>query len=432
MKNFPFVLPDEDYRAYRPDGVFKQDLLLHKHAQVVFPRLLDASEPPFSVGLDATLSEADQQFAFSLVQLLQTYQVMEPSDCSMSTGVFETAILYEHHPYIEVLLEFLLRRLGCSFLRARRVAAEIFMLRSCVRIPPRDISSTRSHHSIFSLAESALEVLRPLQTLCTQTVGKPVLPAEEMQSARKAAQRLIEDLQHFFRSDEVRAYLDLRAKTYCQVFNRTVQYAESIVERYRECSMVMTELRFAGGRWNDDGIRHCADQVGGLMSKCFKALNKQDILGHAWRLDAVLAGTKHDPIGTTVWRVRWLTFVREEELGPACYGDELAAILLAGAQEALAGISSSPSLSSAVIKDMTALIFEQPPATGGSAGVAGYKQLIERWVYELSMGEIYHRIRVLKGGRPMMCGRGHPSDGRSKKQSTSSNTVSRRRFDSAS
>lgn len=416
MKNFPFDLADEDYLAYRPGGTIKQDLLLHQHAQTVFARLQGSSELPFH---GVWISDSDQQFARSLVELVQTYLVLELSNFSTSARFFETTILYEYHPYIEVLLEFLLRRLGCTLWGTRGEVAEALTLRSCTRIPLQDMNFRRNDHSIFSLAECALEVLNPLQMLYTQPVSRAIQQTQETQLALTHAQRLIMDLQRFIRSVEVSAYLELREKTYCQVFNRTVQYAESIVACYRECSMVITELRFAGDSWNDVGIRDCADRVGGLMSQCYTRARTQGVIGHAWRLDTVLAATERDPIGRVVWRVRWLTFVREEELGSACKGEEIAAILVAVAKEVLIGISSPSSFSSAVIKDMTPLFFEQPPVTESSEVVATYQQLIQRWVYELSMGEIYHRIRVLKGGRPMMCGRGHPSDGRPKKKSAS-------------
>ena len=434
MREFPFYVSDEDFRAYRPywpEEVPRYHELMHQCATKVFRTLLNSGLPPFTILPNtAKLPAADHTFACQLVDLLMYYQALERMNPSSTTSALETSILYEYHPYIEVLREFFLRRHGyATFEYKMRPPLPPPRPPKHYKRPVFDGSIPHEDNkNLFLLPSIPILGLQPLRDVLDSRVR---LNRVEALRILEETQFLIADLQSFLKSTEAKEYLVLREKTYSRVFDKTIEYAESIVKHYGQCGMVMTELRFAGNRWDDDGIRDCADRVGDLMSLCFDSVRKQGVLGHAWRLDTVLTETKSNFFGKTVWRVRWLTFVRLAQYGPAMSGEVIATHLRVKAERSLVGLAVSMDFSSAVIKSMTKLSVESQLLSESSGSVAGYKQVIERWVYELSIGEIYHRIRILDGGRPMMCGRGHPSDGRPKKQRISKKAVSLSRVDSA-
>lgn len=413
MRTFSFALSEKDYRVYHPkQRLLEADMWLYQRALEVFPRLLSSDRLPFSPRPDVRHSFPDSRFARYFVALADAYRMLEQIGFNPAPRV-TTSILYEYHPHIEVLLEFLLRREGHTIFGVRADASASRALQPCRRIAQQDLPVGRPSDSIFSLSACAIRVLAPLHALAMPNITRPP-DTTEMQSIQYARQ-LVHGLKAFFGSKEVKEYLVLREKTYSNVFDKTVQYGVSIVERYDHCFMVMTELLFPGEDWDDAAIRDCAHRVGGLFKQLVPAVKQRGVLGHAWRLDTIRDRyTQSSPL-INVWRVRWLTFVQQGPTGPAMTGEEIAASLHAEAEKLLEGISPSPSLASAVIKDMTPLSVEPPPVSGSSEDIKDYRQLIEDWVFELSMVEIYRRIRVMEGSRPMMCGRGHPSDGRVKR-----------------
>lgn len=434
MRKFPFYVCDEDFRAFRPywpeEGARNHELM-HQCAAKVLHTLLNSGLPPFTLLSNTSkLPVADHTFACQLVDLLRNYQALESLNPRSTTGTLETSILYEYHPYIELLREFFIRQHGYT----------TFEYKAYQPLPPPQPPKRYMRPvfdgSILQEANNSLLLLPAMPILGLQPLsdfldGRVKLSRKDALKILEETRSLITDLHSFLKSTEAKEYLVLREKTYSRVYDKTIQYAKSIVERYGQCAMVMTELRFAGDCWDDESIRDCADRVGGLMSLCFESARRQGVLGHAWRLDTVLTETKSNFLGKTVWRVRWLTFVRLGLYGPAMSGEMIATHLHVKAERSLAGLAVSMDFSSAVIKSMTKLSVESQSVSESPEGVAGYKQAIERWVYELSIGEIYHRIRILEGRRPMMCGRGHPSDGRPKKQRMSKKGVSLSRVDSA-
>ena len=410
MRTFSFDLSKEDHHVYQPGKLLiGEDLRLYQHAAEVFPRLLSSDRLPFSHGPDDRQSLSDRRFARCLTDLAHVHGQLELAGFNPAASL-TTSILYEYHPHIEVLLEFLLRQEGHTIFGAKTGSPAFRSLQRCRGIASEGL---RRSDSIFFLSECAIRVLKPLNKLCLIDTGRS-LGKKEIESRRDVC-RLMHELKAFFCSPEVKAYLVLREKTYSNVFDKTVEYGTSIVERYRRCFMVMTELRFVGEDWDDAAIRGCADRVGGLFKELVPIVKEKGILGYAWRLDTIRDLPMPSSWPINVWRVRWLTFVQQCPTGPAMTGEEIAASLLSEAETLLNGISPSPSFSSAVIKGMTALSSEPPPASDSAEGAKGYQKLIEDWVFELSMVEIYRRIRVMEGNRPMMCGRGHPSDGRAKK-----------------
>ena len=433
----PFLKEAGDFLPFRAELIPSQDVELHRHARIFFDSLL--SEDSARIVRQPRKGNAfktSDALVFHLIAIFDCLVVLERSNHLCSTGSVETSVFYEYHPLLEVLLEYFLRQQNISILGDRVKPDGVEGHGSEVQSDQSDkfIHVTRfcdggrefsdSSVSLIACHFLAARSLRPFKRF--NAIARRNIFADPKKTVFDAAadfcsevcsvQEEIDKIYKFFMSEGMKYYLDLRWKTYSQIVNKTTQYGMNIVTRYQTCFMAMTEVRFGCDCWDDAAIRKCASQVGELFKVLFPEVKKRGVVGHAWRLDTILQNrSKTHPFGIAVWRVRWLTFVKAQEASPCVMGAILAVLLHAAAEQSIVDVAVNPEFSSRVVKDMTRLVVDRPPVEDGSEPLPDYRQLIKQWVSELSMSEIYHRVRILEGTRPKMCGRGHQSDGRAKK-----------------
>lgn len=435
--NVPFLKEAGDFLPFRAEIIPRQDVELHRHARIFFDSLL--SEDSARIVHQSKKGNAfkiNDALVFHLIAIFDCLVVLERSNPLCSTDIVETSVFYEYHPLLEVLLEYFLRQQNISILgdraksgRIRDHASEaqsdqfgkfVQVTRFCDG--GREFSdSSVSLIACHFLAARSLRSFRRFNSIARRSIfsdpKKTVFDAAaDFCSEVCPVQEEIDNIYKFFMSEGMKYYLDLRWKAYSQIVNKTVQYGICIVKRYQTCFMTMTEVQFGGDCWDDAAIRKCANQVGELFKALLPEVKKLGVVGHAWRLDTILQKiSKAHPFGITVWRVRWLTFVKAKETKPFVTETTLAVLLRAAAERSIVDVAVNPEFCSSVMKDMTRLVVDQPPVEDGSEALPDYRQLIKQWVSELSMSEIYHRVRILEDARPKMCGRGHQSDGRAKK-----------------
>lgn len=406
------MLPFETdaYKRYQSPQVFADDKRIYRHAKALVVSLLD--KDGLSLFTDkSTLSPKDRLFIGHLLKFYTALYELTVDHVSFSEAKPSACLLYEYHPYIELLQEFALRYRGYT---AFNTAPDTYI--RVVR--PTDPRTSADRASLAFQLWNVMEKIRLLDELRLEKKSK--LTERQLNHIRFRAGVVLCKLRRFLNSSEVQQYLDRRLNTHNSVFGKAISYISGIVQGYKRCFMSMIELHIDGSQWADDTIRAMARLSSTLIKNNVTESKKYGLIGHAWRLDTIRIVKSEDAgLGRPVWRLRWMVFVDVDRNHPSIAATWLLQQLCLSARKLQCPGVEWGDASGRVVHPMTLLevscddngkhtIFVNSEPDKNK--VFGYSSQIHQWVTELVTSDFYRRIRILEGRRPNMCGRGHVAD----------------------
>ncbi len=423
------------YKSYQSAGLDSSDVKLYQHFLAVKPSLFHSSDSLFPdqpasdewsekakpAGSKAsaktkdvkvlTPSKEEIEFATHMLEFAKHLRILMDLRRSWTSAGKRRSrrsrladlLQYEYHPYIEVLIAFLLKRRSYPGWRAG--------LWPQSHVQGSRTSSIRFRWSFLNEVDLALgdfEFFRWWQLRIP-----PEASEGPFRDIRSKARQFIEGLRVFCASSEVQQYFLRRLNSSKNVYGKTVDYALRIVRQRSRCHMAVVELRVDGARWDDETIREVADVAGALVSYCAKVRKSEGLIGHAWRLDTVKGDRQK-----AAWRLRWLVFVEDVNGRPTISAEELGSTLYVRSVGFACTKVFFDSRTWRVVQRMCHVGVQKSETADGvteteqSNCVDVPAQLINEWVADLTKADLYRRIRIMQGIRPKMYGRGHAADGR--------------------
>lgn len=397
------------YKRYKSPHLFADDIRLYRHATVLVASLLEQDWS--SLFTDRrTLSSAGLVFVGHLLEFYTALHELTNAHVVISMAKHSKCLLYEYHPYIELLQEFALRYHGYTTFDTAPV-----VYRMVTR--PSDAGEKGSPDSlVFQLWKVVVE-LQPLNELGQKE--KSQFSARQLQYLCLRMRRALSRFGRFWHSSEAQRYLVLRRNTHNSVFDRTLNYVNSIANCYQRCFFAVIELQIDGRQWTDDATRAVASSSRTLIRENVKFFKRFGLIGHVWRLDT--KSTKGAPLMKPVWRLRFMVIMRADTVHPAIPAEKLLELLLNSARQ-VSSLSAIWRLASGRVVHLMALsmassVKGESPATvlkpiSEENKTSGSPVEVYELVSELVTSDFYRRVRILRGQRPTMCGRGHVADGR--------------------
>lgn len=400
------------YKRYKSPHLFADDIRLYRHATVLVASLLEQDCSCLFTD-KSTLSPAGLVVVGHLLEFYTALHELTNAYVVFSKAKHSACLLYEYHPYIELLQEFALRYLGYTAFDTAPVE-----YRRITR--PSDAGEKGHTHSlVFQLWNVVME-LQLLDELRQKENTR--YTERQLRHICLRMRGALFQLRRFWRSPEAQRYLILRRNSHNSVFDKTLTYLSSIARSKPGCFLSVIELQIDGSEWTDGMVRDVACSSRALIRESVNVFKLQGLIGHAWRLDTARIKTDED-IGLTAptWRLRWMVIVSAHAGQPRIAAEQLLGYLSASACKVRCQSAAWGQVSGRVVQPMTLLMTSNTksiPAVVDSSvmpdgkNAADPQAQINEWVSELVAGDFYRRIRILRGVRPSMCGRGHAADGR--------------------